>query len=104
MPRTELIKDNNANVNYFKYFNIPSSIFSIDFKISDIVSGSPTYTILVSNVPSGEESDYKEYNTATTNVAITQAIEFENVPFEFMAVRFNSNGSTGKYSFYIFNL
>lgn len=61
MPRQEIIPQSDAATNKFASIEAPRTLFSIDAKVSGILTGSPTYTILVSNVYEGTFADFKEY-------------------------------------------
>ena len=88
----------NAATDSFTIISAPQNSFSVDAKVSGVV-GSPTWSLMVSNVGT-TESDFKYYSTDTTAMAITTAIESNVLPFEFIAVKYTSNGSTGLISFY----
>jgi len=94
-----VINDANANANKFEIVKCPNGSFTIDAKVSGI-TGSPTWSLMVSNVGTAE-ADFKYYSTETTNMAITTAIESERLNFQYIAIKFTSNSSTGTYSFYI---
>lgn len=73
--------------------------WSIDFQFDDVVSGTPTYTILVSN---SETGTYHEYKTASTDVDLTNEsnwLVFDDVsPFRYMKIAYVSGGSTGDFT------
>lgn len=94
-----LINAANANADKFAYTLTPQGAFTIDCKLGSI-TGSPTWTLLVSNTGT-TEAEFKEYSIETTNMAVTTGIESAKLNFEFIAVKFNSNSSTGTYSFNI---
>jgi hypothetical protein len=89
----------NANANNFVIVSTPNNAFTIDAKVSAII-GNPTWTLMVSNVGT-TEADFKNYSVETTNMPITTAIESDKLNFEFIAIKYTSNSSTGTYSFYI---
>lgn len=94
-----VINGANANANNFVIVDMPKGAFTIDAKVSGI-TGSPTWTLLVSNIGDAE-ANFKEYSTETTGMAITTAIESAKLNYQFVAVKYLSNASTGTYSFYI---
>lgn len=101
MAATTLISGANANANNFIKFSNPQAAFSIDAEINDILTGTPTWTLLVSNI-GDVESNFKEYSTKTTNMLLSDCVEsLDIIPFAFIGVKFNSNTSTGTYSFFL---
>lgn len=94
-----IISGANANANKFQVVKTPKGSFTIDATTTTLV-GSPTWTLMVSN--SGTtEADFKEYSAGTTGLAMTDFIESNKLNFEYIAIKFTSNTSTGTYSFYI---
>lgn len=94
------IIEEDAATDIFKKILTPFRQFTIDAKVSGVLTGLPTWTLLVSNFD-GSETDFKEYSPETTDMAITTAIESDKLNFKYIAIKYNSNGSTGLISFII---
>lgn len=94
------ITDADADTDSFTEIITPAGAFTIDAKVSDITTGSPTWTLLVSNT-GGDEADYKDYAPETTDMAITDAIQSDKLNFKYIAIKYTSNSSTGLISFVI---
>lgn len=99
MAVLQIISNADASLDSFTVVKMVNEPFSIDAKFSTIV-GSPTWTLMVSNV-GVLEADFKPYRSDTTNMTMITSIQKASFNFEYLAIKYTPNGATGTYSFYM---
>lgn len=99
MAVTLLASGANAATDDIFMIKNPQSAFSITVD-TDGITGSPTMTFYVGNT--NDEDELKEYDVSTTDIDVNEVIfSLEILPFEFIAIGYTSNSSTGTFSIVI---
>lgn len=101
MPKIDAFDNHNAADDLFfseKFGD--DSMWSLDPKSDGVSGGTPSYTVLASNI-SKDEADMKPYRPTSIDVPLAEPVDSESFRFEFFGIKYLANGATGTLDFYI---
>lgn len=101
MPVKLILNDTGvANTNFFKKIPMTNSAWSFYVDSGAVVGGTPTYTLSVCNFD-GDEADFRDISTLSTDLTLDKSVKASTFNFAFMGLKYIANSATGSIQFYL---